>query len=408
MNNLPILKYNDLRAIMCLDHHQFLNGTVVDDASLEVMLRIEKCMQRLQVMGDDDCRYLWIEIKAPGKRNRMEDADKNDNYWYQLNTAHYEDFHYMILCNREGEFIDLRSAEYVRGERKPDKYNGNISRPLKKIEGYVNALVDLICDNPDAYNSYVAENLPYSKRDGRIARADLNRICPVYRTFENPEQVIDIINTHKSLPITTYSKMTLRTYMHVWQIVYEAYRRLDRFKDDEDNGLAKKSDEEIFCRHDSKGSQIEDLDLDSEEDFKRWEDEYSPYHCMDVAYARIHLSPRKQDDFWHDDDVKVENGLWYFSLHFSVYGYSQDVVNMLKALNEAKIGVECSSADRLMKMAKETDWVSIAPMPNKYSHDDEIGNEISLPYVDDDVSEAQLEELINTIQWDDVEKVMPI
>ena len=53
MKKIPILRYNDLRDLMCLTHEHHLNGVVVDDAALEVMLRIEKTMQRLEVMGDD-------------------------------------------------------------------------------------------------------------------------------------------------------------------------------------------------------------------------------------------------------------------------------------------------------------------------------------------------------------------
>lgn len=59
MKDLPILKYNDLREVMWLDHHNCLNGTVVDDASLKVMLRIEKLMSRLDVVGDDEG---WSEL----------------------------------------------------------------------------------------------------------------------------------------------------------------------------------------------------------------------------------------------------------------------------------------------------------------------------------------------------------
>ena len=76
MNSLPILSYNELRPLMNLSHDHHSNGIVADDASLEIMLRIEKIMQRLQVMGDDDRRYLWIRMKAPRKRNREDDADK--------------------------------------------------------------------------------------------------------------------------------------------------------------------------------------------------------------------------------------------------------------------------------------------------------------------------------------------
>ena len=63
MKQIPLLKYNDLWTVLCLDHRNHLNGVVVDDASLEIMLHIEKTMQRLEVMGDDEQRFLWIEIK---------------------------------------------------------------------------------------------------------------------------------------------------------------------------------------------------------------------------------------------------------------------------------------------------------------------------------------------------------
>ena len=68
MKQLPLLKYNDLWRVMCLDHRNNLNGVVVDNASLEIMLHIEKTMQQLEVMGDDEQRVLWIEIKAPRQK----------------------------------------------------------------------------------------------------------------------------------------------------------------------------------------------------------------------------------------------------------------------------------------------------------------------------------------------------
>ena len=115
MGRVPMLRYSDLWDIMCLEHRNHLNGVVVDDAALEVMLCIEKTMQRLEVMGDDEQRWLWVEMKAPAKRYRMEEADKNGNYWYQVYTAHYEDFHYMIIRNRQWKYIDLRSAVQYAG-----------------------------------------------------------------------------------------------------------------------------------------------------------------------------------------------------------------------------------------------------------------------------------------------------
>ena len=66
MKKIPILRYNDLRDLMCLTHEHHLNGVVVDDAALEVMLRIEKTMQRLEVMGDEitGIRCLRLTIRG--------------------------------------------------------------------------------------------------------------------------------------------------------------------------------------------------------------------------------------------------------------------------------------------------------------------------------------------------------
>lgn len=404
MKDLPILKYNDLREVMWLDHHNNLNGTVVDDASLEVMLRIEKTMSRLDVMDDDDRRQLWIELKAPRKCDREEDADANGNYWYLLITGCYQQMHYLILSNKGWRFVDLRSHEHGHGERKPDVWHGNVSKALKKLEKYINALVDRICANPDEYNDYVADNLPYSKREGRIRRKDLNRICPCYRTFDDPEQVVSIVKEVQAIPITAYDKMTLRTYMHVWRILYEAYCTKDRFRQDDAECFRGLSDAEVF-EHNSKGREIEGLDLDSEADYLKWEKENSPYHCHDVAYARVHLQPIKKGEFSYDEKLDVPDGKWYFSLGYSVYGYSQDVVNMLEALREAGIGLRCSSSKRLLRMALEKDWVSLSPLPNKYTHDEELGNEISLPDVDEDVTEEQVHQVIEAVQWEPLEKV---
>ena len=45
-------------------------------------------------------------------------------------------------------------------------------------------------------------------------------------------------------------------------------------------------------------------------------------------------------------------------------------------------------------MAKESDYVSISPIPNKYCCDDEVGNEMSLPYQCDTISAQQVADVI--------------
>ena len=160
--------------------------------------------------------------------------------------------------------------------------------------------------------------------------------------------------------------------------------------------------------YNSKGDEIEGLDFDSEQDYQKWEDENHMYHCMDVAYARIHLHPWKKDGRWGDEDVPVAIGQWYFTLRFSVYGYSNDVVNMLEALCDAGIGVVCDDSARLLRMAQETDYVGITPGANKHAHNEKIGNEITLPHVDDDITAEQIADIIAATEWEPQRKVKPI
>lgn len=400
MYNLKELKYNDLKSILCHDHK--LIGIVVDDASLEVMLRIEKTMQRLKVSGFDAKRILWIEIKAPGKRNRFEETDAYDNYWYQICSAHIKDFHYILISNRNWKLISLQSSESIFSERVADEYYGALSEPLKKIENYVSALVDHICENPDEYNNYVEKNLPYSKRDGRIRRADLNRICPIYRTFEKPQHVVDIVCKYKSLSLTTYKTMTLRTYMHVWRIAYEAYRTKDKGLPDKKYQFEGLTDEEIFRRYNNKGREIEGLDLDSEEDYLKWYTSNRFFHCLDVAYARIHLLPLKNDLFRILENTD-SSSYWYIDLDYSVYGYTNDYFNILESFCEKGIRVNCDDEmKRLIGYAKETGYVDITPSPN-YHFD-----EISLPCVDDGITTQQINDIIAATKWKKQQKVRPI
>lgn len=48
---------------MSLPAGDFLETKIINDRSLEVLLRIEKIMQKMAVIGEDDSRFLWVETK---------------------------------------------------------------------------------------------------------------------------------------------------------------------------------------------------------------------------------------------------------------------------------------------------------------------------------------------------------
>ena len=91
------------------------------------------------------------------------------------------------------------------------------------------------------------------------------------KTFERPDLVVSVLKRMKSLPLWMIEKMTLRTYMHVWRIAYEAYRTKDSFEPDKPMAYHGLTDESIFISHNSKGREIENYDLDSEEGYLAWD-----------------------------------------------------------------------------------------------------------------------------------------
>ena len=397
--NLKCPGFEELWLLLALGNGHDLNGNILDDASLEVMLRIEKTMQRLAAMGDDDRRYLWLEIEAPKTDDDEEEDDwcweeehdPNGHLWYQLLTAHYKDFHYLLMSNRHWRFVDLRSAHHVGAERNPeDDFYCDLVEPLTRLETYVTALVDAILEDPDAYNDYVEQHLPYSKRVGVIKRSELNRICPSYRVVEHPEPYIQMLEAMKAKEPNRFEVMTLRLYMYYWRIAYVAYSTMDRFEPDAPEMYKDLTDEELFFHYNNCGD-LEGFDLDSEEDFLKWEKECEGYHCHDVAYARIHL--------WPECD---ENGRWYFSMGYHAVGYFQDVLNITSTFHRMGIGIDISGfVDQAIAKLKEEDEVTITPLPNNYRE------EISLPCPDEEVTEEMIQEIIHHTRWEPQANVGP-
>ena len=128
--NIPVFKYDD--AWQILARGKRLNGLVIDAGSEEVMLRIEETMSRLKVMGYDDRRYFWIWAHE----------NKREREWLQVLTAHYNDFHYLILGDNRFEMAVLQNAESTTSNK--EKYREDMKEYLLALEAHVKAVVDWI------------------------------------------------------------------------------------------------------------------------------------------------------------------------------------------------------------------------------------------------------------------------
>lgn len=347
---------------------RFLDVTVVSGKCAESIRSIHGAMGRLAPMGDDERRSLWFEVK--GKRWE----------WYRLSVSTYNDCHYLYIIGDTHDRYVFSDKEDCNSSR--CFYEDELIEIFSKIEKYVVGLVDNILSAFEQYNSYVEKYLSYYRREGLIKRSILNSLIP-----DNRYDGIDIprvINLYENqFEPTQFPEMTLRCYMHYWRIAYEAVY-----------GKMSGNDIEVF-RHSSKGYEIKEYNLDSEDDFRRWKNDVSPYHGFDVVYARVHLYPTYTD------------GQWHFYVGTGSYWNLDDCFRAIVGLSDAGISVELGEVDHVLGILKETDYVEITPYAYRYMQGDDIGSQMKLPYAYE-VDKKVIKKIIANTKWNKLEKVSPL
>lgn len=345
-----------------------LDVTAVSGKCADIIRSIHDAMGRLAPMGDDESRSLWFEVRG----RRWE--------WYRLSVSTYKDRHYLyitgdtydhhVFCDKE----DCNSHHCF--------YEDELVGIFSKVEKYVVGLVDNILSASEQYNSYVEKYLSYYRREGLIKRSILNSLIP-----DNRYDGIDIprvINLYENqFEPTQFSEMTLRCYMHYWRIAYEAVY-----------GKMSGNDIEVF-QHSSKGYEIKEYNLDSEDDFRRWKNDVSPYHGFDVVYARVHLYPTYTD------------GQWHFYVGTGSYWNLDDCFRAVVGLSDAGISVELGEVDHVLGILKETDYVEITPYAYRYMQGDDIGSQMKLPYAYE-VDKNVIKKIIANTNWSKIERVSPL
>lgn len=395
MKRFRKMQLNDLWGIIALPHEW--NGCAVDERSAEVIARIKQSMSRLAVMGDDERRSLWLPFQTRRKYANFDiDEPIKGLVWYRVSISTYRSIHYLWVGDSHHIPTILKTSnEYIdRHSMCPD----DTFASLVELEQYLIRVVEWIVSRPNEYNEYIAANLPYTKRYGKIQRSVLYRLIPSYRRLDERDKYIELLNDLSADTPTLYPEMNLHIYSHVWRLAYDAYRVANEYFFSKPEDTSEESDIEMFVEHSSKGYEAKDINPTSEEEFVKWKEENAMYHNMDVAYARIHLAP-----IWN-----AERHGWEFHLWFSVYGYYPDVLKIAQALYEHGIRVELSPTDTLLGILHEDDWVGVVPSPDKYMNRDETTNQIDLPWVEDNITQEIIDQLIALIQWTPEEQVRPL
>ena len=390
---------------------------VLDDRCTEILFRIERTIRRLSPIGDDEQRILWVELVrgdieewCPYRNFVPEYGRKSKKLWReewlayrpepvtwtQIASSQIDDQHFISFSDRIWNVIHF-------GGNRSDHPNAvheyvDYFPFFSKLETYVTALVDKILLNPDSYMDYVEKNLPFKHRYGKILRKTRDRFFPVYdirNKLRNPSEAEAFVRRRASAPESgDYDHMTLRDYMHFWRIAYRAW--LDPDKDEYNRELASKFDSEGYSdidafSHSSKGDWyvLKEYDIDSEEDFIRWEKENGYAHNMDVIYARVHLSARKEED-----------GKWHLILATVYENYAEDYISIGMALEHSGVGFRLQNAEDILRMFNGEDFIDVTPY-----HDWCYFNRPNMAFPSEFPDESTRENFNREVIWDKEPKI---
>jgi hypothetical protein len=395
---------------------------IVEGELLEKLIEVQDKFILLEEMDDDEFRGLYIEIPRPTPEEwgNCEEEIKNGEYkditeyledwkswnpketlWYHLSVSKYMEFRIM-------KFTDLRHhyALIVNENRG----NGEKSKWYKEritiIFGYISKLLDYIILNPDSFNEYVSKNLPYQQRKGKISRKELNRIQPKFKIeLEDKENAIKALEASIQKQYDkVFENMTIRKFCKYYRIGHIAYQKhiSKLFTEEKDTIDKNKEIDDIQYYKKQAFKHInENYDLDSEEDFMK----FATDHYGELGLSRINVGAT---------NYNLPGWAIYVSNSYSAW--VRVAIDVATAIYKTGAPLHIFSADKLLKIIKEEDYVGIIPFTyHDYMNHHEEGTVLELPWEhelnypenDEDsyLTKEQYNEIISLTKWEKIKKV---
>ena len=399
----------------------------VDGDMLERLVEIQHQFERLAVMGDDEYRGFYIEVPrpAPEEWGDAEELIASGEYdsreafladWLAFNPMETRWFH--VASNRYGDSRSIRVTDRKHThfiitnhskctDAEPD--DTWCRENLTRLFDYLQRMIDVIVANPDGFNDYVAHNLPYQQRTGRIAQKEFNRIVPNCKIeVEDKETAIkaleDSVHGRSVPPLET---MTIRQYCSYYRIAneaYEAYYRKrgasGRFYEDPQDVPEELRDVAYYKRIKFVDEEIL-YDIDSPEDFIR----FATDHYGELGLSRLNIfASNKRQKGWM---IIVSNS------------YSANVglaIEVATALYKARAPLLIYDAEKLLRILLEEDYVRLVPDSyHNYMGYQEEGTVYELPWeyecsedTDSVLNKEQYQAIISNAEWQPEEQAKPI
>ena len=397
---------------------------VVGGDLLERLVGIQRQFERLAVMGDDEYRGFHIEVPrpAPEEWGNAEELIASGEYgsreafladwlafnpmetrWFHVASSRYGDSRSIRVTDRKQiNFIITNSPKCADAEPDDTWCRENLTR----LFDYLERMIDVIVANPDGFNDYVAHNLPYQQRTGRIAQKEFNRIVPNFKIeVEDRETSIkaleDSVHGRSVPPLET---MTIRRYCSYYRIAneaYEAYYRKrgvsGRVYEDPQDVPEELRDVAYYKR--MKFVDVEALyDIDSPADFIR----FATDHYGELGLSRLNIfASNKRQQGWM---IVVSNS---YSANAGL------AIEVATALYKAGAPLLIYDAEKLLRILLEEDYVRLVPDSyHNYMGYQEEGSVYELPWEyecsddgDSSMTREQYYVIVSIAEWQSEDRV---
>ena len=400
---------------------------VVGGGLLERLVGIQRQFERLAVMGDDEYRGFYIEVPRPtaeewGNAEELIASGEYDSRealladwlafnpmetrWFHVASTRYGDSRSLRITDRKRTMFIITNSPACADGAPDDAWCRDI---LTRLFDYLQRLIDVVVANPDRFNDYVAHNLPYQQRTGRIAQRELNRIVPNCKVVvEDQETAIKALeDSAHGRSVPPLESMTIRLYCTYYRIANEAYEAYYRKRGASGRVYEDPQDVPEELRNVAyykrmKFVDVEALyDIDSPADFIR----FATDHYGELGLSRLNIfASNKRQQGWM---IVVSNS------------YSANVglaIEVATALYKAGAPLLIYEAERLLRILREEDWVRLVPSSfHNYMGYQEEGTVYELPWEyecsDDGDSLLTMEQyhaIVSIAEWQPEEQVKPI
>jgi len=396
----------------------------VGDDMLERLVDIQHQFERLAVMGDDEYRGFYIEVPRPtpeewGDAEELIASGEYDSRktfladWLAFNPMETRWFY--VASNRYGDsrsirVTDRKHTHFIITNRskctdaEPD--DTWCRENLTRLFDYLQRMIDVVVANPDGFNDYVAHNLWYQQRTGRIAQKEFNRIVPNFKIeVEDREMAIkaleDSVHGHSAPLLETMTIRKYCTYFRIANEVYENYHRKRGFRgrihtDPQD--VPEELRDMVYYKRKKFVDVMEMYDIDSPEDFMRFATDH--YGELGLSRLNIFASNYRQQG-------------WKIVVSNSYSANAGLAIEVATALYKAGAPLLIYDAKKLLRILLEEDYVRLVPYSyHNYMGYQEEGTVYELPWEyecsddgDSPLTREQYQAIVLLTEWQPEERI---